>query len=367
MTKLFRNKKTILAATLAGILLIAPAVSAQTLSSPNYQIENPTIDSGGEPSSSTNYRSVDAIGDSSGESTNSSTFKALLGFIFPSFPGVPGTPTLINTGGTLYNSLDFVITTGGNQTDTNYAIAISSDDFVTTNYIQVDDTVGTTAAWQSYTNWGGATGERVTGLSPSTTYKIKVKARYGTDSETGFSVIATAATSAPSMTVTFAGVNSGTAVAGETTTITTTVNAISYGSLIIDAPAIAAHKTTVSTNATGGYTTTVRQDGNLRTDNGQEISAVTASNASPAAWPSGITTGRFGYHTTDSVLCTGTAGRFSSNDTYAALTASVEETACNTANVTNEETTVVYKLQVGSLQQAGSYQNRLTYITTAQF
>ncbi len=106
--------------------------------------------------------------------TSSTNYKSILGFQPGAYPGIPAQPTLVNTGGTLYNSLDFIMATGpGQQSDTTYAIAISSDNYVTTNFIQVDDTVGTTAAWQTYAGWNSGTGERVTGLSPSTAYKNK--------------------------------------------------------------------------------------------------------------------------------------------------------------------------------------------------
>ena len=350
------------------LLAFTPNIlTAQSINSNNYRIEDPTFDVGGEASSSTNYRSQDSAGEVEGGVTNSTNYKAFPGFEQGAYPGVPTQPTLTNTGGTLYNSLDFVVATGGNAPDTNYAIAISSDNFATTFFIQTDDTVGPTPAWQIYINWGSGTGERVTGLLANTTYKIKVKARFGIDTETDYSITATAATSSPALTISFSGINSGTSVAGQTTTVTTSTNAIPYGSLIVSTPAVAAHKVTVSTNAGGGYTTTVQQDGNLRTDFSTQIDPVSGTNASPAAWPGGITTGAFGYHTTDSLLCTGTTSRFAVNDTYAQLTTSPEEVACNSGPVSNEDTTLVFKLEIGSLQTNGNYQNKITYITTAVF
>lgn len=338
------------------------------MNSGNYRIENPTTDGGGNLSNSANYRSQDSIGDSSGNGqTNSTNYKAFPGFEQGAYPGVPGQPTFTNTGGVLYNSLAFIIATGGNPSDTTYAIAISSDDFATTNFIQTDDTVGSSPAWQTYTNWGAGSGELVTGLTSGTTYKIKVKARFGIDTETAYSITASAATIAPSLTISFSGINSGTSIAGQTTTITTTTNAVSYGNLVVNSPAIGAHKITVSTNATGGYTTTIQQDGHLRTATSADIDPVSGTNGSPAAWPGSVSTGAFGYHTTDSLLCTGTTSRFSSNNTYAQLTTNPEEVACNSSPVTGEETTLVYKLEIGSLQEAGSYQNVITYITTAIF
>lgn len=358
------------------LILLWPNFSiAETLTSGNYNIEGATLDGGGESSSSTNYSSRDSIsGEESGDS-NSTNYKNPSGFETIAYPGVPAQPTLTNTGGTLYNSLDFVVATGdGQQTDTTYAIAISDDDFTTTYFIQTDDTLGTTEAWQTYTDWGGGTGERVTGLSPSTTYKIKVKASYGSgsnaaDSESGYSLTASAITSAPSLTVAIAGISSGNTIAGQTTTVTSTATSIGFGSLTIGdgSPNIAAQSVTVTTNATGGYTTTAAQNQNLTSANSDTIGTVSGTNAAPAAFGTGVTTGRFGYHSTDSSLCTGTSGRFSVDDTYAALDTSPYEVACNTGPVTSEVTQLVYKLVIGTLQEAGDYQNTVTYITTATY
>ncbi len=352
-----------------SLLLLIPGVAiAQTTGSTNYQVEDGTFDGGGETSSSTNYSSRDSIGDTSSDGVSSTNYKTFAGFQLPAYPGVPATPTLTNTGGTLYNSLDFVVVPGdGQQVDTTFAIAISDDNFATINYIQTDDTISTTAAWQDYAGWNSGTGETVVGLASGTNYKIKVKARYGADSESGWSLPANATTAGADLTVVFTGINSGTTVGGVTTTTTSSTNAINYGSLPISSARTAAHEVTVSTNATSGYVTTVMQDGDLRTTGTDSIPAFSGTNASPTAWGGGFTTGAFGYHTTDATLCTGTTGRFSSSDTYAQFTTSPLEVACNSSPVTNEDTYLIFKVEVGSLQAAGAYQNTVTYITTAQY
>lgn len=363
-----RNKIIILAVLL--LLTVPVAVLAQTLNSANYQVEDSTFDGGGESSNSANYRSYDSIGGVETGESNSANYKTVPGFEPGAYPGIPGTPTLTNTGGTLYNSLDFVMATGnGQQTDTNYAIAISSDNFTTTYFIQTDDTVGTTEAWQSYSGWNSGTGERVTGLLPSTTYKIKVKARYGADSESGYSTEASATTAAPSLVVSIAGVNSGVTVGGLVTTVTSTATGMGFGSLTVGdgSPNIAAQTITVTTNATGGYTSTVQQNNDLTSDNSDTIATVSGTNASPAAFGTGVTMGRFGYHTTDTSLCSGTTGRFNVNDTYAALSTTPYEVACSLTTASSEQTSLVYKLVIGTLQEAGNYQNVITYITTATY
>lgn len=366
-----KNKFKIFLITFCLCILVVPIVAlAQNLNSTNYRVEDSIFDGGTGSSSSTNYTSRESLGGIESGAASSTNYKNISGFQPGAYPGIPGTPTLTNTGSSLYNSLDFVIATGpGQQVDTTYAIAISSDNFTTTFFIQTDDTIASSAAWQTYPGWNSGTGERVTGLLASTAYKIKVKARYGADSESGYSSTATATTSAPSLIVAISGLSSGTTIAGVTTTVTSLSGAMGFSTLTIGdgSPNIAAQRVTVSTNATGGYTTTSQQDGNLRTLSGNDIDPVTGTNASPAAFDTGVVTGWFGYHTTDSSLCTGTASRFTSNNTYASLSLTPYEIACSAGPVTNEATDIVYKLVIGTQQEAGDYQNTLTYITTATF
>lgn len=342
--------------------------NAQTLNSTNYNLENSSFNFGGEESSSTNYKSQDSVGDANDSGSSSTNYKVFPGTIQPIYPGVPGIPTLTNTGGTLYNSLDFVVTEGpGNASDVQYAIAISDDNFTTTYFIQTDDTLGASAVWQTYTNWGSGSGERVTGLKSNTTYKIKVKARFEADTETPYSVEASAATANPSISVSFAGISSSTSVEGQTTTITSTATTVPFGTLIVSTPAVGAQRITVSTNAVNGYTTTIQQNQDLTQAQSKTIDGVSGTNASPSSFPGSVSRGAFGYHTSDTTLCTGTTGRFTADDTYAKITTTALEVACNTGTASSEQTDIVYKLLIGPLQENGAYTNDVTFITTGTF
>jgi len=342
-------------------------LAQQAPSSTNYRLEDSQIDFGGSNSTSSNYRSVDTISSEDSTGSTSSTYKLAPGLVPQSYPGVPGQPTLTNTGGNLYNSLDFVIVTGGNQSDAVYAVALSPDNFTTTYFIQTDETIATSTAWQNFAGWNSGTGERVTGLSASTTYQIKVKARYGAGSESGYSFSASATTAAPQFTMAISGIGSGTFIAGATTTITTTANSMSFGSLVPGTTAVAAQKITVTTNAAAGYTTTLQQDGDLHNVQAQTIDPVSGTNAAPASFPSSVSAGAFGYHTTDASLCTGNVTRFSPNDTYAAATLSPLEIACSQLPVTGEDTYIVFEALIGALQPSGSYANTITYISTGKY
>jgi hypothetical protein len=117
------------------------------------------------------------------------------GLEFVQQANVPAAPTFTNPAN-YYNKLKFVLDTGNNPSDTVFAIAISTDNFTTTNYIQADNTIGSSPVYQTYASWGGATGATVIGLATNTTYKIKTKAMHTKFNESGFSAVATAATEA---------------------------------------------------------------------------------------------------------------------------------------------------------------------------
>jgi hypothetical protein len=115
---------------------------------------------------------------------------------------VPPAPTLTNPAN-YYDKLHLTLDTGGNPSDTLFAIAISADDFATTEYVKADSAIGSTLAfsdYQTYTAWGGGSGFDILGLDPGTTYKVKVKAMQGDFTESGYGPAATAATVNPMLT-----------------------------------------------------------------------------------------------------------------------------------------------------------------------
>lgn len=168
-------------------------------SSINYQLHDMGFGSGGVGvGDSTTYSISGISGETSGNQLSSSTYDLGPGLTFTRQSNVPAAPTFSNPDN-YYNRLQFILDGASNPTDTLYAIAISADNFASTSYIQTDGTIGATAAYQSYTDWGGASGEYVTGLLSNTTYKIKVKAVQTKYSETEFSSDASAATTNPSL------------------------------------------------------------------------------------------------------------------------------------------------------------------------
>ena len=170
-------------------------------------------------------------------------------------------------------------------TDATYAIAISTDDFVTTNWVQNDNTIGSTLGiedFQTYTNWGGASGEFITGLAANTTYKVKVKSRQGNYTESGLGPLASAATVSVSISFDIDVSSSDTETAAP--------YVVAFGDLAIGSVSTATDKVWVdfNTNAEyGGYVYISGQNGGLKST----VLNYTISSASNDLADSGVTEG----------------------------------------------------------------------------
>lgn len=180
--------------TSCAAFFVFPASSNYSLKS--YEFNN----AGGADSASANYAVEGStnIGEVQGASTN---YQVNSGLNYTQNANVP-TVTLVNSSN-WYNKLHVTIAIQNNPTDTTYAIAISDDNWVTTEYVQDDNTVGATLGdedYQTYANWGNGSGEDIIGLTPNTTYKVKVKAIQGDFSESAYGPEASAATSAVTLT-----------------------------------------------------------------------------------------------------------------------------------------------------------------------
>lgn len=183
----------------AGVFLIF-AMPAST----DYKLKDFGFGTGGVGNAtSTDYAINGISGEQSNGQLSGASYKIGSGLIYTNQANVPPAPTFTNPSN-YYNKLKIVIDTGSNPSDTKFAIAISTDNFVSdTRYVQSDDTAGVTLGiedYQTYTNWGGAGGALIIGLVPNTEYKVKVKAWQGKFTETGYGPIATASTIGPQMT-----------------------------------------------------------------------------------------------------------------------------------------------------------------------
>lgn len=258
-----------------SLLLFAVAPS-----STNYTLKTFDIGTGGGSSTSSNYGLQSGTGLQSGNSQASTTYKVEGDGRGVANAAIPPAPTVTNPAN-YYDRLKVVVATGNNPSDTKYLIAVSTDNFVTTKYIQTDDSLGASQAltnYQTYSAWGGSSGFFIVGLSPSTTYKVKVKALQGSYTGSGYGPTASTATVAPSVTfslattltgtppftVGFSGLTAGTVVSGNADALVgLTTNANNGGSIYVkDSNAglysITANTTIASastdlTSATSGY------------------------------------------------------------------------------------------------------------------
>lgn len=172
--------------------------------STNYQLKDFGFGSGGAGNATSGSYALDAIsGEQSAGNLDGASYDLGSGLLFTNQANVPPVPTFTNPSN-YYNKLKIVLDIGGNPSDTKFAIAISTDNFVAdTRYVQSDDTVGATLGiedYQTYANWGSASGTLIIGLTSATTYKVKVKAWQGKFTETGYGPTATASTVSPQMT-----------------------------------------------------------------------------------------------------------------------------------------------------------------------
>ncbi len=187
---------------LAG-LVAAFGLFAAAPSSTNFNLKSYDFGNGGGSTSSSSYKLNVSTGTQTGNGTQNSTTYAVKGGELPTQnANVPPAPTFTNPSSE-YNRLKLVINIGGNPTDTKYQVAISTDNFVTTKYVQTDNTIGVGGAvgtFQTYSSWGGATGIWVVGLDAGVTYNVKVRALQGNFSGSPYGPPASAATLQPSLT-----------------------------------------------------------------------------------------------------------------------------------------------------------------------
>ncbi len=167
--------------------------------STNYRMHDYGFGAGGnDVSNSTTYSMTGITGETSAGNLDGTTYDLGPGLQFTRQTNTPAAPTFTNPD-SYYNRLTFIIDTGNNPADTLFAIAISDDSFTTTEYVQADLTVGSNPVYRTYTQWGGASGDTIIGLTANTTYSLKVKAVQTEYTESAFSAVSTASTQTPSL------------------------------------------------------------------------------------------------------------------------------------------------------------------------
>lgn len=168
--------------SLSGLLLLATAPT-----STNYSLNAYDLGSGGGTSSSTNY-GIDASTGTQAGASSSANYATQSGLMPTQDANVPPAGTLTNPDN-YYNKLHFVVNQGNNPSDAKYAIAVSIDGFVSTQYVQNDNSVSSTIGiedFQSYVAWGGAGGFDILGLASNTNYQVRVSAMQGNMTQSAY-------------------------------------------------------------------------------------------------------------------------------------------------------------------------------------
>jgi hypothetical protein len=164
--------------------------------SSNYRLKSFEFGAGGETGAgATNYALEGILGEAAGEA-NSGNYEAMAGLVFVQEADTPPAPVFEN-GGNWYNKLKMSLNPAGNPSDATFAVAISDDNWLTTRWVQDDNTVGDSLGaedFQTYAEWGGTGGSFVIGLDENTTYRVRVKARHGRYTESRLGPEAQAAT-----------------------------------------------------------------------------------------------------------------------------------------------------------------------------
>jgi hypothetical protein len=331
--------------------IIAPATLALEPASTNFKLQGYGFGSGGGSLSSTNYQTNGLLGETE--------FGKTTGLTYLITNNVPGSPTLAIPANN-YDRIQFVINTSNNPTDTTYAIAISTDNFVSDKrFVKSDGTVGSTLTTSDYktgVNWYGSylTYGFITGLTQNTTYYIKVKARQGNFSESGYGPTASITTGSPTLTLT---------LSNNTLTFANLNSTDSYND--------SSQQTTLttSTNAYGGYKIYGRETNPL-TFGSSTIPDYISPNSAPTTWSG---TG-FGYSTNDTNLGgTGGTSRFSGSK-YAGFVTSTpgdivadDTTPIVTSQISNEVFAVSYRVTANSTTPAGTYKNTIIYTIVPTF
>jgi len=191
------------------------------------------------------------------------------------------------------------------------------------------------------------------------------------------------ATVEPSISFSIAGIGTGTSVCGVSPSIDTSSGtnaplAVPFGSLTLNTFKTAGHNLIVSTNAANGYVVTAAENDQLGKDGATTPNIVdTPCDSGPCThlaaqdWTTATNNG-FGY-SLQNIDAASIAFQYSDGSwnakQFADLSASeAPQTLFNSSTVANAENAYVcYRISVGATQQAGDYENQITYTATGTF
>lgn len=345
-----------------ALALSTPLAAWANPASSNYALQDYSVGSisGSNQLGSESYGVLAVIGESGSfdATQQSSNYSFDGGLLYSLQSSTPHQPSLTNPA-SFYDRLQAALHADDDIDETAYAFAISADDFVTTRYVSPTGTLKDVleeSDFQSYDDWGGQDGFLVTGLDSNATYKIKVKSRQGSYTESDFSQEAEATTLIPSLSFTIDG-SANMGVWKEENNYSST--------------AVSVLKT--STNAYNGYQVYAYATSPLTRQNGTEtISNYAGTYASPGSWLSGL---GFGYTTNDTLV--GGQMKWNQNPCpaddgaplcYAAFSNSApgdvvvdHQDALTDGPLVDQEFTLTYKAVTQPSQVAGTYRTTIIY------
>ncbi len=311
-------------------------VLADEIKSSNFNIRGDNLSGGSGTGTSSSFGLTADINPFS-DLADSNNFRQELGYN-PRLQAFTPYPATLANSQNYYDRLLLTVDDANNPSDTLFVVIVSDDDFSTFQYVQNDGTLGLVLGsedYRTYTSWGGGSGSFILGLNQSTTYKARVKALNGDFTETGYSSDSNEATT----TVPFVNMSLNESIL---TLGTMNVNSISQTTSV---------NVRVNTNAYLGYQLSVSDLGNGV--NGGLYNGV--SYTIPSADMT-LTAGVEGYGAQASSSTATVDAKYDvAGDQVGALELASNNLSLNTAAVTDEDTTVLFKAAMSPSTTAGEY------------
>ena len=227
----------------------------------------------------------------------------------------------------------------------------------------------------------GSGNDQIVNPSATTSYAIDIGGSMPDSGQVRVAIVSEVLVSASvdtSLTFTVSGVNSSSTVNGSptTTAATTTYNTLPFGTLGINSSKTLAHDLLITTNASQGYTVTVRQTGPLQSTTGATIDGFIdgSDTNTPTAWtsPTAVVTdtdtyGHWGITSSDTNIIARSGSNFTSNTWVAPSTTPIAIMGHN-GPVLATTTRIGYQAEISALQEAGDdYETEIRYIATPVF